>query len=36
MNESLASELTDPEFASSYLKYALIDNGIKGFLLALT
>jgi probable addiction module antidote protein len=34
-NETFESELTDPEFAALYLKAALQDNGMEGFLLAL-
>jgi probable addiction module antidote protein len=34
-NETFKSELTDPEFAALYLKAALQDNGMEGFLLAL-
>ena len=35
LNENLARELQDPEFASCYLKYALEENGVEGFLIAL-
>jgi DNA-binding phage protein len=34
-NGTFESELTEPEFAALYLKAALQDNGIEGFLLAL-
>jgi probable addiction module antidote protein len=34
-NETFDSELNDPEFAALYLKAALQDNGMEGFLLAL-
>jgi DNA-binding phage protein len=34
-NETFDHELHDPEFAALYLKTALQDNGIDGFLLAL-
>jgi probable addiction module antidote protein len=34
-NETLEAELKDPEFAALYLKAALQDNGMEGFLLAL-
>ncbi|MGB8699884.1 MAG: addiction module antidote protein [Thermosynechococcaceae cyanobacterium] len=34
-NETFEAELEDPEFAALYLKAALQDNGMEGFLLAL-
>jgi probable addiction module antidote protein len=34
-NETFDSELNDPDFAALYLKAALQDNGMEGFLLAL-
>jgi hypothetical protein len=34
-NETFDHELRDPDFAALYLKSALQDNGIDGFLLAL-
>jgi probable addiction module antidote protein len=34
-NETFESELNEPEFAALYLKAALQDNGMEGFLLAL-
>jgi probable addiction module antidote protein len=34
-NKTFESELNDPEFAALYLKTALQDNGVEGFLLAL-
>lgn len=35
INETLSQELKDPEYAALYLKEALNENGIDGFLLAL-
>lgn len=35
LNEDLKRELQDPEFASCYLKYALEENGVEGFIIAL-
>lgn len=35
LNENLERELQDPKFASCYLKYALEENGVEGFLIAL-
>jgi hypothetical protein len=33
LNENLESELQDPEFTSCYLKYALEENGVEGFII---
>jgi DNA-binding phage protein len=35
LNETLMREFQDPDFAALYLKEALKENGMEGFLLAL-
>ncbi len=35
LNETLKREFQDPDFAALYLKEALQENGMEGFLLAL-